>query len=149
MWTWHRRTGEDFREEIRANIALEMDRFLAEGMDPEEAKAAALRAFGSVTRAQERFHESRRVMWMDDLLRDVRYALRTLSRARGFTTVAVLTLALGIGVNTALFSVVRQVLLKTLPVPHPHGLVQTQCTTRPASPRAPPAPIPPFPPLPP
>ena len=73
MWRWRRRTDEDFSEEIRANIALEIDRFVAEGMSPENARAAALRAFGSVTRAQERFYESRRVMWLDDVLRDLRY----------------------------------------------------------------------------
>ena len=133
MWKWRRRTDEDFGEEIRANIALEIDRFVAEGMSPENARAAALRAFGSVTRAQERFYESRRVMWLHDVLRDLRYALRTLARAPGFTTVAVLTLALGIGVNTALFSVIRQVLLKTLPVANPQELVEIECNGRPGA----------------
>ena len=52
MWRWHRRTDEDFTEEIRANIALETDRFIAEGMNPEQARALALRTFGNVTRAQ-------------------------------------------------------------------------------------------------
>src|SRR5258708_4181743 len=133
MWRWRRRTDEDFSEEIRADIALEMDRLIAEGMGPEEAGAAALRAFGNVTRTQERFYESRRVMWMRDLLRDVRYALRTLSRAPGLTTVAVLTLALGIGVNTALFSVVRQVVLTSLPVANPQELEEIECNARPGA----------------
>ncbi|PYR34007.1 MAG: hypothetical protein DMF90_18830, partial [Acidobacteria bacterium] len=75
-------------------------------MSPEEARRAALRAFGNVTRAQERFYEAGRMIWLDNLQRDVTYACRTLVTNPGFTTVAVLTLALGIGTSTAIFSVV-------------------------------------------
>lgn len=74
MWWRRRRSDEDFTQEIQAHIALEMDRLIAEGASPEKARAAALRAFGNVTRARERFYESRRVMWLDDLHRDVRHA---------------------------------------------------------------------------
>ena len=62
MWPWHRRSDEDFSEEIRANVALESDRLEAEGMRPEEARIAALRAFGNVTRAREQFYELRRTI---------------------------------------------------------------------------------------
>lgn len=92
-------------------------------MSPEEARRAALRAFGNVTRAQERFYESGRMMWLDDLRRDLKHVFRMLVKNRGFTLVAVLTLALGIGANTAIFSVVYGVLLKPLPFHEPEGLV--------------------------
>jgi predicted permease len=124
MLRWRRRADEDFAEEIRANIAIDTDRLIAEGMSPEQARAAALRAFGNVTRTQEHFYESRRVMWLDDLSRDVRYALRTLVKDPSFTVMAVLALALGVGANTAIFSVVNAVLLRPLRAPDAERLVR-------------------------
>jgi putative ABC transport system permease protein len=115
MWRWHRRTDEDFTEEIRANIALETDRFIAEGMNPEQARALALRTFGNVTRAQEQFYRSRRLMWLDDAQQDLRYGVRLLRRQPGFAAVAIVTMALGIAATTILFSVAYGVLLKPLP----------------------------------
>lgn len=128
MWKWRRRSEKDFAEEIQVSIALDMDRLIAEGMSPENAKAAALRACGKVTREQERFYESRRVMWLDDLQRDVRYALRVLSRSRGFTVIAVLTLALGIGASTTMFTVCDALLLRALPYPDSDRLVALRST---------------------
>jgi putative ABC transport system permease protein len=124
VWRWRQRSDRDFREEIHAHLLLDRDRLIAEGMSAADAKAAALRNFGNVTRAQERFYESRRVMWLDDLVRDVRYALRGLSRTPGFAAIAILTLALGSGANTAIFSVVNGVLLRPLPYPRSDRLIQ-------------------------
>jgi predicted permease len=123
MWSWHRRSDEDFTEEIRANIALETHRLIAEGMNPDEARTAALRTFGNVTRAQERFYEARRMLWLDDLRRDVSYAFRTLLKNPGFTTVAVVTLALGIGATTAIFGLIEVLVLRHLPVRDPRQLI--------------------------
>jgi hypothetical protein len=92
-------------------------------MSPEDARAAALRAFGNVTRAEERFYESRRVMWVDDFVRDLRHGVRSLRRTPVFAAVALLTLALGIGANTAIFSIVNGVLLRPLAYPRPTQLM--------------------------
>src|SRR5437016_3105743 len=64
VWRWRRRSARDFTQEIEAHILLDTDRLIAEGMKPRDARAAAVRAFGNVTRVQERFYESRRVMWL-------------------------------------------------------------------------------------
>jgi putative ABC transport system permease protein len=124
MWSWRKRSDEDFAEEIRANIALETDRLIAAGMSPEEARSAAVRAFGNVTRAQERFYESGRMICLDDLRRDIGYACRMLVKNPGFAAVVVLTLALGIGANSTMFTVLDTYLFRPLPYPEGDRLVR-------------------------
>jgi predicted permease len=124
MFWRRRRTSEDFQQEIEAHIKAETERGVNEGLSAEEARAAALRTFGNVARAQERFYESQRVMWLDNAYRDLRYAIRTLFRNPAFSVVVLLTLAIGIGSTTAIFSVVHALLLKPLPYPDSDRLVR-------------------------
>src|SRR5688572_3348599 len=84
MWTFRRRREDDFAREIETHLAIETDRLVADGMSPDAARRAAQRRFGNATHARERFYESRRLLWVDDLFTDARHAWHALRRSPGF-----------------------------------------------------------------
>ena len=110
-------------DEIESYVAIETDENIARGMTVGEARAAARRKLGNSTRIREEIYKMNTVAFLDTLARDVHYSLRTLRRTPGFTAIALLTIAIGIGANTAVFSVINSVLLRPLDYPHPEELV--------------------------
>src|SRR5579863_5216842 len=118
-----KRDPSDFDAEVSSHIAFETDRLIAEGVSPKEASLRARRIFGNVTRVRETVYESGTWVWWDQLAQDVGYGLRTLRANPALTAIAVLTLAFGVGANTAVFSLVETVLLAKLPFREPARVV--------------------------
>src|SRR5579863_1277206 len=118
-----RRVYDNLSAEIREHLEEKVEELLATGTPKKEAIAAARREFGNVTQLEERGREVWRWSLVEEFLQDLRFGVRTMRKNPGFTFVAVLTLALGIGANTAIFSLIDTVMLKTLPVQNPDQLM--------------------------
>jgi predicted permease len=110
--------------EMAAHLELATEENVQQGMPADEARRLAMIRFGGVTQAKEQQREARGLPWLDVLMQDVRFTLRTLGRDRGFTVIAVIILGLGIGANITVFSVVNTILLRPLPFPNPQQLVR-------------------------
>lgn len=124
-----KRKESDFRNEIAAHIEAEAERLCEQGLTPEDARNAAHRAFGNVTKTQERFYESRHWIFFDHFWNDVRYAARTLRKSPSFAFAAVFTLAVAIGANAVAFSVLNGLVLRPLNVPQEQSLYQVARTS--------------------
>ena len=111
------RSEPDLAREVAAHLSLLEDDFVRRGLTPEEARLAARRAFGGVEQTKELHRDARSFVWLDDTRRDLQYAVRVLRRAPGYTAAIVLTLAVGMGANTAIFSVISGVVLRPLGYP--------------------------------
>ncbi|MGQ0735808.1 MAG: permease prefix domain 1-containing protein, partial [Acidobacteriota bacterium] len=122
----HAGMDRELNTEVGFHIEMETQKNIRQGMTPDEARTLALRNFGPMDKHKEEARDARGVSWLEELVADVRYGGRTLVKNPGFAVLAVLTIGLGIGSNTAIFSVINGVLLKPLPYENGHRLVLVQ-----------------------
>src|SRR5690348_8568918 len=119
-----RRVDADLDDELRDHVAQKTAAYVAKGMSPQEARRAALIELGGLEQAKEECRDARGTQFIESLFQDIRFALRIMRKAPVITTIALLSLALGIGANTAIFSLIDAVMLRMLPVQNPEQLVQ-------------------------
>src|SRR5215471_6536252 len=120
------RWDDERARELESHLAIETDENIARGMTPEQARAAAQRKLGSTLHVREEIYQMNTIGFLDSAWRDLRHGLRLLRHNPGFATVAILSLALGVGANTAIFELLDAVRIRTLPVADPAGLVEVR-----------------------
>src|SRR5262245_15525839 len=121
-----RKLERELEEEIRSHLEMQIEDNLRQGMSLEDARRAARLRFGGVEQVKEAYRDKSRLGWLETLWQDLRYGMRMLLKSPAFTLTAILSLAIGIGANTALFSVINAVLWRPLPYPHAERLVRVK-----------------------
>src|SRR3954447_17603596 len=130
-WMESGRRSEALREEMELHVAEKAAELQADGMTPERARAEAQRRFGNAGLQQEESREIWMTRFLSELGQDVRYGCRTMTANKAFSALAILSLALGIGANTAIYSFMESILLRSLPVADPESLVVLNWHSRP------------------